>query len=456
MAVPMENQSGAPAPSSGDPIPSKSHFHIVLALIVIPFVAGAVGWTLAILDVLRGYANRAQLRWMSLLVGLVVVDSLVIMGLIWTAANKDEMKRLKEGPAAPKSYVGIRFQPDDAAAPPIVETTAVGHAAEKAGIRSGDRILQIDGSPVRTQQETTQLLSRGEPGVPRKLRIRREGAELDLEIVPGPYPRFGLFQVVYREGEREWHSGLTAWVPALLFAVLAWAVGWWRFGDRGKLWLGVLICLGGAELLGLVVDRIVEGALGGVTVGGLLITMTVSGSALLGLGLLVRRIFPDPRAEAAPEPRPPVVKTYFQGVFYLITGSLRIGFLLLMVDVLWFEARGSSNPIQQLVSVTELGVGGSLLLILVTVLLAPLGEELVFRGFLLPRLQAQKGAAWAVGVSAVFFALLHSQYGVYIPLIILYGVVLGWARVRSGGLKAPILLHLSINALATTVMLVGG
>jgi len=40
-----------------------------------------------------------------------------------------------------------------------------------------------------------------------------------------------------------------------------------------------------------------------------------------------------------------------------------------------------------------------------------------------------------------------------VPFVVLYGVVLGWARVRTGGLKVPILLHMSINGLAAVMML---
>src|SRR4029078_12723586 len=118
----------------------------------------------------------------------------------------------------------------------------------------------------------------------------------------------------------------------------------------------------------------------------------------------------------------------------------------------WLGGTVANHPLQQAVESTRLGVPGSVLLILVSAVRAPRGGELLFRGVLPPRL-LPNGQVWAVGVSAVVFALLHPFYGLYMPVILLYGVVLGWARVRTGGLVAPVLLHMTVNAAAAGVLL---
>jgi len=50
----------------------------------------------------------------------------------------------------------------------------------------------------------------------------------------------------------------------------------------------------------------------------------------------------------------------------------------------------------------------------------------------------------------VLFGAAHWYYGMRIPLVVLVGAVLGWARLTSGGLRAPIVLHVAVNAVAFT------
>ena len=81
------------------------------------------------------------------------------------------------------------------------------------------------------------------------------------------------------------------------------------------------------------------------------------------------------------------------------------------------------------------------------VLVAPLVEEFIYRGLLLGVLLARGWApTFAIGLSALIFALQHIQYGwIGIAMVMVYGLVLGLLRVATGGLFAPILAHLSIN-----------
>jgi len=209
----------------------------VLGLIVVPYASAAVAWVTAVLDVLKGYGSRIQLNWTRALVFLVVVDSLFVLGLFWMASNKDELKKLQEPPPAPKSSIGLGFETEDRKAAPVVGATILGYPAEKAGLRRGDLILEIGPTPVKTQGEAAEILTRAEPGTALILRIRREGQELDLELMPTPFRKLELFEIIQRSGEHRWMPDLRAELPALGFAVLAWLVGWWRFGDRGKLWL---------------------------------------------------------------------------------------------------------------------------------------------------------------------------------------------------------------------------
>jgi membrane protease YdiL (CAAX protease family) len=448
----MGNETKEPVPPAQAPVLPRIHVHIVLGLIFFPWLSAAVGWMLAVGDVLHSYATRAQRLWSRLLVALVLVDSLIVMGTLWQASNPEEFKTLTSKPSLSRAPIGVDFESDRRDSEPVVALAQPDSPAEKSGIQAGDRIESIDGKPTKTRGEAADELSRNEAGVVRKIVVSSDGDDHEVDVVPVARPRVGLFQPLPGAG-RSWSPDLWPFLPALLAGVLSWFIGRRWLKDRGRSWLAVLVIFIAGQGIALLVGRLLEAFLGGVSVGVYLISGALS-SLLLGLlTLLARRIVPDPRGAALAELRRSVPRAYWRGLFYGISGVVRVGYLLLLVDVLWFGARGVNDPIQQVVEATRLGVPGSLLLLFGTVLLAPIGEELLFRGFLLPRLLVQKGPVWAVGVSAVVFALLHPQYGLYMPVVLVYGIVLGWARVRTGGLAAPILLHMTINAVVTATLL---
>jgi membrane protease YdiL (CAAX protease family) len=85
-------------------------------------------------------------------------------------------------------------------------------------------------------------------------------------------------------------------------------------------------------------------------------------------------------------------------------------------------------------------------------LLAPVVEELVFRGLLLRALLRRMPATAAVAVSAVSFALVHfgdPSLGtvVAMPALVTIGVVAGVFTVRTGDLSRAIMLHAGFNLL---------
>jgi membrane protease YdiL (CAAX protease family) len=95
--------------------------------------------------------------------------------------------------------------------------------------------------------------------------------------------------------------------------------------------------------------------------------------------------------------------------------------------------------------------GGLLLLrILGLVVLAPLAEELVFRGVLFARIcETRLGPAGAIVIPAAFFAILHVQYSALEMIFIAAdGLFFGLARYRSRSLLVPIVLHALGNAFA--------
>jgi CAAX protease family protein len=101
-------------------------------------------------------------------------------------------------------------------------------------------------------------------------------------------------------------------------------------------------------------------------------------------------------------------------------------------------------------------------LILAAVVLAPVTEELMFRGVLLRSLEG-RGRRFALVTSAVVFSAVHAlgldterlwqSALVVLPPIFVLGLVLGWLTQRSGRLGPAILLHSGWNLLAAFVLL---
>ncbi len=97
-------------------------------------------------------------------------------------------------------------------------------------------------------------------------------------------------------------------------------------------------------------------------------------------------------------------------------------------------------------------MAGSLpLFFLAVIVVAPLGEEIAFRGFLFRGLSnTWLGIAGTIIVTSAIWALMHVQYDwVEIAQILLIGLVLGWLRWASGSTALTILLHMLTNLGAT-------
>ncbi|MEM9506360.1 MAG: type II CAAX endopeptidase family protein [Cyanobacteria bacterium P01_E01_bin.35] len=76
---------------------------------------------------------------------------------------------------------------------------------------------------------------------------------------------------------------------------------------------------------------------------------------------------------------------------------------------------------------------------------APVFEEIMFRGFLLPSLTKYVSVNGAIVISGLIFAVAHLSLSEVLPLATL-GIVLGFVYTRSRNLLAPMLLHCLWNS----------
>lgn len=86
---------------------------------------------------------------------------------------------------------------------------------------------------------------------------------------------------------------------------------------------------------------------------------------------------------------------------------------------------------------------------LLTVVIAPITEELLYRGALFSALMRRWGLRVALTVPSILWALLHFEYEPWlIASIAVSGVVLAIIRWKSGSLYVPIALHIAANLLS--------
>lgn len=106
--------------------------------------------------------------------------------------------------------------------------------------------------------------------------------------------------------------------------------------------------------------------------------------------------------------------------------------------------------VQTIVQYLQKGsLGLKITLGLIAVVIAPIVEELIFRGCIYTVLKKYAGMIPALLFTSIFFSLIHNSVFAFFPLIIL-SMMLIWAYEKTKSLWTPIVMHMIFNA--TTVV----
>jgi len=149
-------------------------------------------------------------------------------------------------------------------------------------------------------------------------------------------------------------------------------------------------------------------------------------------------------------------KDYFQfnflpikyAIIQGIKGWLTIVPFVLLISLIMnslIDNQNGSNPLLEIV-LNNNNYLSFFLLFITTTLLAPLFEEIIFRGILLPTLSRDFGVILGIMGSAFIFALAHLSLGEMPPLFVL-GVGLAITRIASGSLLSSVIMHSLWNGL---------
>lgn len=196
--------------------------------------------------------------------------------------------------------------------------------------------------------------------------------------------------------------------------------------------LGAVACYLGLGLA--VVSAVGEPILGTAVLGGI-------AAALIGAARLLRPGWFAFAPERRPSPGAPRLRR-------TVLGCLALAFLAGQSLALWLYALGGSEAFDQ--STRARQDAGALVVLLLALVVAPLAEEMLFRGLVYPLLRRRVGIVASVLVTTAVFGLLHGnvvQFAAALPLAVLLALV--YERTRA--LWPCVVIHLGFNVVAMLV-----
>jgi membrane protease YdiL (CAAX protease family) len=143
----------------------------------------------------------------------------------------------------------------------------------------------------------------------------------------------------------------------------------------------------------------------------------------------------------------------YLGLIWPRRGEVEFGFAALVAVIIagnllsWLLGRPIVTPFQVDIYTTASAGGWLLWLWLAVVVATPIGEEILFRGFLFRGWLRSPRDVWPViVVTSLLWAIIHLQYDWYvIGQVFAFGLLLGWMRWASGSTILTIFLHALIN-----------
>jgi membrane protease YdiL (CAAX protease family) len=134
---------------------------------------------------------------------------------------------------------------------------------------------------------------------------------------------------------------------------------------------------------------------------------------------------------------------------YVVAAPIVLAIMLLTIRVF----KPTPHAIEKIISHSPT-YANFILATVAAVVIAPLQEELLFRGILMPWLRRVLGARSGIALSALVFAVLHSDaWPAPIPLFVL-ALFLGYLAHHTNSLIGPITLHATFNAVSMTLLVV--
>ena len=401
-------------------------------------------------------------RWKGLLAAL----SLALAGFIWLSGLIDSLSRPSVAPALSLQQQELTLLAEPAVPPPLREAL-LGEAPREA-LRKALEGISAEERTERQQQMFLLLQGQGSASAD----LERGGDDpllQQLQCEAGAADPTLCIDAA-AAGQAAFRLALSTVLPlvtALLGGLLLLGQAWRLLRGRLMAWPDVqgpeltlvdmaLLVAGGFVVISAVGVPLVAFPLVGALTAGLGSPRREAVSVVINYGVMAlpSLLILWRQVRSLPRERAPLggwmqwrVRPLFSALRDAMTGWLMVTPVVMLTG--WLLVRlvgdpGGSNPLLELVlgSRDPLALG---LLALTAVVLAPLFEETIFRGALLPVLATRLGPLPGVLLSGLLFAMAHISVGELAPLTVL-GVGLGLVRLRSGRLWPSVLMHGLWNA----------
>jgi len=143
----------------------------------------------------------------------------------------------------------------------------------------------------------------------------------------------------------------------------------------------------------------------------------------------------------------------FGGLGALTAMAMSYG-IFFLIYLIFYLATGRS-PVSEAERLQDLGSGYLVFIILIVVVLAPIFEELFFRGLFYPALRRRMGPTPAIVLNGAIFGILHLQ-PLFMLSLVLVGIVLAYLYEKTDSLAAPMIAHALYNLVVIIVSLLAG
>jgi membrane protease YdiL (CAAX protease family) len=128
--------------------------------------------------------------------------------------------------------------------------------------------------------------------------------------------------------------------------------------------------------------------------------------------------------------------------------------LLMLVQAMVYGVAGGDLAPQEVVEFLQNAEAprDRLAVVAMAIIVAPVAEEVIFRGYLYPVAKKFGGAAAGLIVTSLLFAFLHG-HAASIPALTMLAVCLGLAYEKTGSLLVPMIMHAVFNAVSVGAIL---
>ncbi len=434
---------------------AKRDFHWLLACAFAPVLSLPLSWALTLRQLSSRPAGEAR-AWVRRMVVIALFDTIVAATLVWAAATAVDTGA--PDPGTPK--VGVQLDAAFEGPGARVETVWAGSPAERAGLRPGDVVVEVDGDPVDDWSHFSETIAAGADGELRVLAVSRSDTRVEVVVAPEvglqvEPPARSSFEPTSRRpcadtwSERRAPSDLISTFGGTLLVVLLWLRAWRKAPSARHRWIAVVVPLVTAPVVGIAVAHASCLTTGGWSMGVLLLGTIGQSLALLVFGLIIMRLIRHELAVVV-GPRLSMGGATKRAVFYILTTLVRA---IIALGVLWTLAPDLQVGRDEGIALLIDAIGdplGRALLVTAVVVVAPVAEEVIFRGVLLPGLAQHFRPTTALLLSSAIFGLFHvPSHGIGAVIPGLLGVVFGWARLRTGDLRVSIMLHAANNLVVT-------